>query len=318
MALERVRFSGYGHIGYNYSDAKELESSNSFDIRRLIFTADAKLTGKWNLFFLFDFGTNAKMHEFWTEYVFMPELKVRVGQFKVPNTIENVLSPSNLEIISGAQSVNYISGFDSSDDLYGGSGGRDMGLMVSGDIIKFREHKLLTYKVGIFNGQGINVKDKNSYKDLATSLMAHPASWLSLGGSLYIGKGHSVYEGTDFRLPQAGTNYKRNRWGVGTEINTSPLYLRAEYLRGNDGDVRKSEGYYATASIHVHPKFDIIASYDFFNRDKELKHKQTNYILGGQYKFYKRCRIQAQYIFQDRWKGLENVNQVQTQLQIGF
>ncbi|MCD8166633.1 MAG: porin [Bacteroides sp.] len=123
--------------------------------------------------------------------------------------------------------------------------------------------------------------------------------------------------GEDPRLPAYGTNYDRRRWGIGTEIKTSLLYLRAEYLKGKD-DVRKSEGYYATASVPVHPKVDLIASYDYFNKDKELSRKQTNYILGAQYNFYKRCRMQAQYIFQDRQQGMKNVNQIQTQLQVGF
>ncbi|MCD8262075.1 MAG: hypothetical protein LUD15_11875 [Bacteroides sp.] len=119
MALERVRFSGYGQAVYYYSDEKGLDSSNSFDIKRLMFTAYARLTGKWNVFFLYDFGARSKMNEYWTEYTFLPWLKVRVEQFKVLITIENLLSPSTLQIINGAQSVNYISGFDSSDDLYG-------------------------------------------------------------------------------------------------------------------------------------------------------------------------------------------------------
>ncbi|MCD8166634.1 MAG: hypothetical protein LUE93_11285 [Bacteroides sp.] len=176
LALERVRFSGYGQVVYYYSDEKGVNASNSFDIKRLMFTADARLTGKWNVFFLYDFGARSKMNEYWTEYAFLPGLKVRVGQFKVPITIENLLPPSTLQIINGAQSVNYISGFDSSDDLYGGSGGRDMGIMLSGDLISFQDRKLLSYKVGLYNGQGINVADKNSHKDLAAWIMVHPLS----------------------------------------------------------------------------------------------------------------------------------------------
>ena len=92
--------------------------------------------------------------------------------------------------------------------------------------------------------------------------------------------------------------------------------VRTEYLAGKDGHV-KSDGYYATVSAHVLPKFDVIASYDYFNKNKTISDKQTNYVAGVQYWFYPKCRLQAQYTYCNRHKG-ENSNLLQAQLQVRF
>ena len=89
-----------------------------------------------------------------------------------------------------------------------------------------------------------------------------------------------------------------------------------EYLAGKDGNV-KSEGYYCTASVHVLPKLDVIASYDYLNKNKTAADKQTNYVAGLQYWFYPKCRVQAQYTYCDRHKG-ESSNLIQAQIQVRF
>ena len=39
----------------------------------------------------------------------------------------------------------------------------------------------------------------------------------------------------------------------------------------------------------------IVASYDYFNKDKAQDYKQNNYVAGVQWWFYPKCRLQAQY-----------------------
>ncbi len=72
---------------------------------------------------------------------------------------------------------------------------------------------------------------------------------------------------------QVGENYTRNRWSAGAVIKTKPVDVRTEYLAGKDGRI-KSDGYYVTASAHVFPKVDVIASYDYLNKSKVLDDKQ--------------------------------------------
>ena len=51
------------------------------------------------------------------EYKFMPELSVRLGEFKTMFTFENPMSPCNTELINVySQATNYLTGYDSSDE----------------------------------------------------------------------------------------------------------------------------------------------------------------------------------------------------------
>ena len=251
--------------------------------------------------------------EAYTEYKFLPQLTARIGQFKTMYTIENPMSPCYVELINCySQSVNYLAGINGSDPLYGSSSGRDMGLLIYGDLFG----KLVNYNFALMNGQGINLKDKNNQKDIVGNLMVNPLDWLSVGGSFVKGKGCAVATSSLNPDIQTGDNYTRNRWSAGAVIKTKPVDVRTEYLAGKDGHV-KSDGYYVTASAHVFPKFDVIASYDYFNKSKVLDDKQTNYVVGLQYWFYPKCRVQAQYTYCNRHIG-DNSNLLQAQLQVRF
>lgn len=74
-------------------------------------------------------------------------------------TIENPMSPCFVELINCySQAVNYLAGINGSDPLYGSASGRDMGLLIYGDLFD----SLMTYNLAIMNGQGINLKIKQS------------------------------------------------------------------------------------------------------------------------------------------------------------
>jgi hypothetical protein len=263
---------------------------------------------------MYTFGPGSSLTEVYTEYKFLPGLSARLGQFKTPYTIENAMSPTTLELINCyALSTSYLAGIDNSDRLYGGMGGRDMGLMIHGDLF----NKLLHYQLALMNGQGINIKDQKNNKDVVGNLMVNPLKWLSVGGSFIKGKGYALAASNVVSDVAVGKNYTRNRWSVGATVETAPVSLRLEYLSGKDGNVN-SDGLYAIASFHVLPKkIDLIASYEYFNRGKLLGDKQTNYIVGAQYWFYPRLRVQLQYTFRNVKEG-ENSNLVQTQIQVRF
>lgn len=309
---DRISLAGYAQLGYTYEDTGG-KPSNTFDIKRVIFMAQGKITDKWTCYFMYSFANSAKMLEAYTEYRFLPELGVRVGQFKTMYTIENPLSPCYVELINCySQSVNYLAGINGSDPLYGSTSGRDMGILLYGDLFG----KLMSYNLAVMNGQGINLKDKNNQKDVVGSLMVNPLKWLSVGGSFIKGKGCAVAASTINPDIAVGESYTRNRWSAGATLQTKPVSLRTEYLGGKDGHV-KSDGYYATASVHVLPKFDVIASYDYLNKNKATADKQSNYIAGVQWWFYPKCRIQAQYTYCDPHQG-ESSNLLQAQVQVRF
>lgn len=309
---ERINLMGYAQVGYTYNDAEDAD--NTFDIKRIIFMAEGKITDKWSLFFMYNFNSGGTLLEMYTDYQILPGMTARLGQFKLPYTIEGPLSPTVVELIDCySQATNYLMAVGSQHDpLRGSTTGRDLGFMLHGDLF----NNYLTYNLGVFNGQGINTKDKNSKKDFLGSLMINPVKWLSIGGSYVKGEGCAVGLSDINPGVQIGDDYKRDRWAVGTIMVTEPFSLRTEYLGGKDGDV-KSQGYYATVNYHALPKFDVIASYDFLNKNKDMGIKQTNYVAGVQYWFYPKCRLQLQYTFSDK-KLEENANMVQAQVQVRF
>ena len=309
---DRLTLEGYAQVAYSYDDT-EGAKANTFEVKRAILMVRGKITDKWSCYFMYNFANTSRVLEAYTEYKFLPELTVRIGEFKTMFSLENPMSPCSLELINcNSQAVNYLAGYDGSDPLYGSHTGRDLGLMVYGDLFD----KLITYHVALMNGQGINRKDGNNQKDIVGSLLVNPLSWLSVGGSFIKGKGCAVATSAMNPDIAVGQNYDRNRWAAGLKLHFKPIDVRSEYLRGKDGHV-KSEGYYLTLSAHVLPKFDIIASYDYFNRNKTLEDKQTNYVAGVQWWFYPKCRLQLQYTYRDPHLR-EASNLLQAQVQVRF
>lgn len=309
---DRISLAGYAQLGYTYDDA--IKADNTFDIKRIIFMAHGKITDRWTCDFMYDFYSGGTLLEVYTDYRILPGLTARIGEFKIPYTIENELSPSTVELINCySQSVCYLAGVTGSDRCFGPTSGRDIGAMVHGKL--FRD--FLQYKFAVMNGQGINLKDKNSQKDVIGNLMISPLKWLSIGGSFIRGTGYAM-EDSEYTGIKAGENYAKKRWSIGGVIANSTFNLRSEYLAGKDRDV-KSEGFYATGSMRVLRNFDLIASYDYFNPNKATNFKQNNYIAGVQYWFYPKCRLQAQYTFCDKkGDGLKDSNLIQAQIQVRF
>ena len=309
---ERITLEGYAQLGYTYEDSGE-GKTNTFEIKRAILMARGKISDQWSCYFMYSLANTAKILEAYTEYRFCPQLTARIGEFKTMFSIENPMSPSAVELINVySQAVNYLVGNDNSDPLFGSNGGRDLGLMIYGDLFD----SFLSYKLAIMNGQGINKKDGNNQKDIVGNLMFHPVKWFSFGGSFIKGKGCAVAVSEVNPDIQVGENYDRNRWAASAQLKLKQLDLRTEYLHGKDGKVL-SDGFYMTASAHVLPRFDVIASYDYFNRNKKLADSQTNYVGGVQWWFYPKCRLQLQYSYCKPHFG-DGFNLLQTQVQVRF
>lgn len=308
---ERITLSGYLQTVYSYDDAGG-ESDNTFEVRRAILMASGRINKHWLCYFMYSFANTGKILEAYTDYTFLPELTVRLGQFKTRFSLENPLSPTVVELIDcESQAVAYYTGY-SGNPLYGSTSGRDIGLLATGELF----HKRLQYDLAVTNGQGINQKDKNHQKDFTGRLTVVPLKGVSLSGSVMTGK--RVAAGTYYAIPgiAAGENYDHTSWALGASLKHRVLDLRTEYLAGKDAGV-KSNGYYATTSFHLLPKLDLVASYDYFNRNRETEEKMTKYVAGVQYWFYPRCRVQLQYTRRDSHHDGDS-NLLQAQVQVRF
>ena len=304
------------------------ETKNSFSMTRVILMANAELTRKLSFFLMIDVASTQApkhLHEYYAQYAFLPELKVRVGQFKTPYTMENVISPTLLGTVNLNEGTRYMAGI-AGDALYGNYVGRDLGAMITGDAIKARDgHYYLNYSVGVFNGAGMNLRDNNKHKDVAAMLNVLPTKDITLSGSFIIGKGNAQANDMFGTIAQ-GTDYTRNRWSVGAEVKWKPLKLRTEYMAGKNGDI-KNRAFYAELWCRLFRNFDMVLDYDYLDKNTALSKetrdafpawtRTSNYLVGLQYWVYKACRISTQYIYSDRNIGPDTKAWI-TQFQIAF
>ena len=304
------------------------ETKNSFTMMRVILMANAELTRKLSFFLMIDAAStqaSKHLHEYYAQYAFMPEFKVRVGQFKTPYTLENIISPTLLGTVNLNEGTRYMAGI-AGDPLYGNYVGRDLGAMVTGDAIKARDgHYYLNYSLGVFNGAGMNLRDNNKHKDVAAMINILPTKNITLSGSFIIGKGNAQANDM-FGTIAEGTDFTRNRWSVGAEVNYKPMKLRTEFMQGRNGDIN-NRAFYAELWCRVFRNFDVVLDYDYLNKNtpmsKEARDafpawtRTNNYMVGLQYWVYKACRISTQYIFSDRNTGPDTKAWI-TQFQIAF
>ena len=321
----RITINGYAQGGWSYQDPNDVKT-NSYNLKRTLLWAKARITDRWSFLFMHDFSS--VVQEFYTDYRISNDnaLTVRLGQFKHSYTMENPLSPTMLELIDVySQAVLYLAG-EGPDPLNGVNYGRDQGLMIYGDLAQ----NVIHYELALMSGQGINRKDANNQKDFIAKLELRPFPGFRVVGSGYLGTGNAV--GTAKWNPdiQVGDNYKRNRYSVGAEYKTAPYTggkykearpasVRAEWLGGQDGEVG-SRGGYVTTCIPVVDALDVVASGETYDRNTTVDGwDQTNLTLGLQYWFYKKCRLQLQYTRCLCGENLgKDYNWLQAQVQVAF
>ena len=292
----RIKLHGYAQAGYTYNH-KGGQNTNTFDLKRVLFWAEAKITDRWSFLFMHDFSS--VVQEFYTDYRITRNkaLTVRFGQFKNGLSLENPLSPTAMEAIDVySEAVTFLTGCGS-DPLLGVQYGRDLGLSLFGETNngKFR------YELDVMNGQGINKKDRNNFKDIITRLEYRPVTGLNIVATGQLGRGHAVNTSLYNPTIAIDQDYKRHRWTLGADYKSKAFKVHGEYLNGWDADAH-SWGAYLTGAVPLGtPKLELVASYDFFNFNTDLDMDQHKAIGGLQYWFYKKCRLQVQYVYKSAY-----------------
>lgn len=304
---DRIQLHGYAQGGYTFTH-KGVANTNTFDLKRVIFWVNARITDRWSFQFMHDFSS--VVQEYYTDFRITKNnaLTVRIGQFKNGLTLENPLSPTSMEAIDVySEGVTFLSGCGS-DPLMGVQYGRDLGLALFGET----NNGKLRYELEVMNGQGINKKDGNNFKDFIGRLEYRPITGLNLVATGQIGRGHSIL--TDGKVSvfnptiQNGQDYKRNRWTIGADYKCNYFKVHGEYLEGYDGDV-VSRGGYVTGSVPLGtPKVEFVGSYDYFNYNTALGYDVHKAIAGLQYWFFKKCRVQVQYVYKSAYTSAQSGN----------
>ena len=304
---DRIQLHGYAQGGYTFTH-KGGANTNTFDLKRVLFWVNARITDRWSFLFMHDFSS--VVQEYYTDFRITKNnaLTVRIGQFKNGLTLENPLSPTSMEAIDVySEGVTFLSGCGS-DPLMGVQYGRDLGLALFGET----NNGKLRYELEVMNGQGINKKDGNNFKDFIGRLEYRPITGLNLVATGQIGRGHNIL--TDGKVSvfnptiQNGQDYKRNRWTIGADYKCNYFKVHGEYLEGYDGDV-VSRGGYVTGSVPLGtPKVEFVGSYDYFNYNTALGYDQHKAIAGVQYWFFKKCRVQVQYVYKSAYTSAQAGN----------
>ena len=294
---ERLQFHGYAQGGFNYNH-KGGEDTQTFELKRVIFWTNAQITDRWSFLFMHDFSS--VVQEYYTDFRVSNNkaLTVRLGQFKNCLSYENPLSPTSMEAIDVySEGVTYLTGCGS-DPLLGVQYGRDLGLALFGET----NNGMLHYELEVMNGQGINKKDGNKEKDFIGRLEFRPVKGLNLIATGQIGRGHAIANSLYNPDIHEGDNYMRNRWTAGFDYKSSAFNVHGEYLEGKDGSVT-SRGAYVTGNVPLGKGVDLVGSYDFFNFNTSAGMDQHKVIAGLQYWFYKKCRVQLQYVYKSAYRN---------------
>ena len=229
--VKNIKFSGYGMLQYQGQDP-EGNHSNSFKLRLARFILDGKIGD-------FDWraqiqGTNAtgpgqptvQLVDLYAEWRRFPEFKVRAGQFKRAFTFENPTHPITQGWRGYADVINKLSAFG---DRTGekSSGGRDIGIQVSGDLFpNANGRKIFHYQVGVYNGEGVNESDKDNRKDIIAGAWVMPIKGVRIGVFGWTGSRGGMLD----PLTGEKRSVEKNRYCISAEYDLNEYTFRAEYI----------------------------------------------------------------------------------------
>lgn len=324
----KLTLNGYAQTHYELSNISRDNETNDFQVKRVMLIGNAAVGKHLRAMVMLDVAASRadrRLHEYFMQWNFCDELKLRIGQYKQPFMLENIYIPTILGALNMTEGTRYMAGIYG-DPLQTGMVGRDLGLMLTGEALPQKDgRRLLAYSLGIFNGAGLNQRDNNRAKDVIGMVQVFPIKGLQLTTSFILGRGHAL-SSSPYGDVAAGQNYRRHRWSMGGEWKDKRLYLRSEYTLGWNANV-KSRAFYAEAWYTLLPKLDIVANYDHLNRHtglgKDERHAlpthtiSHNYTIGAQFWIWRQCRVATQFVYGHRDVGPDSREWI-TQFQFAF
>jgi phosphate-selective porin len=313
-AAKKISLSGYTQI--RYQSFSETGKIDGFDIRRARLDVKGVISPYWSYRVQFDLAGTPKLIDAYAELKLNDYFNFTIGQAKIPFSIENLASSYKLDLIDRSQVVEAL--MARGKDVGGNQNGRDIGIQLGGTILKLKDRPVVDYRLGVFNGKGVNSADDNNDKDYAARLILHPVSGLDISGALYNGTRFvpAVTTGTN---PTPSKNVNRDRYGFDLSYTLKNLSLSGEYIHGKD-DQTNREGYYVKAGYYLLPKkFQVLAKYDFYDSDlSKASNASTWYVFGANYFFTGNALLQVNYtVKQEQGTSIDN-NFVNLQFQINF
>lgn len=222
-------------------DARTLagaDLNDRFLIRRARLEAGGKLF-KWIDFFIQgEFTEGISLKYAYLDFGFLPELRLRTGQFKEPFSLEELTSSRFIDFVERSL-VNEL------------APAIDVGVMVYGSLFK----GVVSYSLGGFNGVAEDVADTNDEKDLAARIVLAPFKpskdpWLKglqFAGNVTWGDQDSALSAQGRTNARTTNRFRffaphnvrgtRVRWGGDLAWLVGPASLKFEYdVQTNDRD----------------------------------------------------------------------------------
>lgn len=346
--ISKPQFSGY-FIGQAQATLKDADNSSSFNVRmarlsvggRILEDFEYKIQGQisGNTSTLSSSPRLVDLFVEWQKYGFF---KIKAGQFKRPFTFENPMNPIDQGFMGYAQVVNCLSGFTDRTGEHS-SNGRDIGIQIQGDLLpNANGRNLLHYQVGVFNGQGINVKDVDNRKDIIGGLWVMPMKGLRIGAFGWAGSHARSGTWTDEAgNARSGTNsLSQYRYAISAEYKDAAWQIRSEYIHSTgygfnttyqksenlkDAEVNRAlgneaDGFYALCIAPiVRQKLRAKARYDIYRKAADWSTSRTQYEVGLNWLLHKNLEIQAEYaLINDRSLEKQNYSMVDVELCIRF
>lgn len=256
-----LKFKGYAQADAYFPYENDSVTSE-FRMRRVRFAATGffQKNFRYMLYARFD-GGKAELNEAFLESRHLSFAKIRIGQFKVPFSLYNLTSSSQLYFMNRPLVVDNF------------SPGYDIGGMLFGEVFKAK----IDYAIGVFNGKGRNEIEKNSNKDIIARLVLIPFKdkknnvfkHLYLGSSYDWGthtrpfqnKRYETGTGIPFLIvnDESVTAVKTRKYGADLEYLLGNFILRAEKLWikdriGNRAFQLNNSGYVADISYVLNAK----------------------------------------------------------------
>ena len=353
--LSDIKFSGYIMSQYQYSDKESNKGEkdiNSFNIRMVRMALEGRVAKDfyWKAQLQVNGNTSnltvaPRMVDAFAEWQKYDAFKVKAGQFKRPFTFENPMHPVTQGFMSYSQNVLKLAGFSDRNGEHS-SNGRDIGVQLQGDLLKANDgHHFLHYQVGVFNGQGTNMKDVDQRKDVIGGVWVAPVKGLRIGAFGWTGS--YARKGTWTELDANGNavaksgvrSLEKNRYAFSAEYAAHDWTVRSEYIHnqgygfktsnasGKETDCTinyaagdKADGFYALMIAPViSKKLYAKARYDLYRPQADWHTSKTQYEIGANYWIGKHVMIAAEYArVNDRTLKKENYNVFDLQLDVKF
>ncbi len=235
VAKSTPKISGYALSNFVYEEG----GANSFNLDDVALSVAGDLGTNFDYKIQIGFAGTPKIKDAYGRVKFNNAFNVQIGQFKLPFSLENELSPTSLET------------FDKSLIISNLCGGRDQGVALYGS---FGDNNLAEYSVGVFNGAGTNKVDDNKFKDYVGRVKIKlPVEGLLVSGSFHLG---------NIQETAGGSRESYNRFAVGAKYDSESLFARSEYLWGGNESI-KTSGMYALLGYWLTPRLSAIAKYDY-------------------------------------------------------